>query len=91
MRRSTLVLHITMRAIQLLLCVLPCFGSGISQSTSPSRVDKKPALAIVLLIDRSGSMGAALAGGRTRMSYAKTSALRTAQALGQGDLVLEPA
>lgn len=52
----------------------------------PVEVDKR-AIAMVLVVDRSGSMGARLADGRTKMSYAKTSALRTAQALGPGDAV----
>lgn len=52
----------------------------------PIEVDKR-AIAMVLVVDRSGSMGTALGGGHTKMSYAKTSALRTAQALGPGDQV----
>jgi Mg-chelatase subunit ChlD len=52
----------------------------------PIEVDKH-AIAMVLLVDRSGSMGAPLRDGATKMSYAKTSALRTAQALGGGDEV----
>lgn len=50
----------------------------------PVEVDKR-AIAIVLVVDRSGSMGTPLPNGTTKMSYAKTSALRTAQALGPGD------
>ncbi len=52
----------------------------------PIEVDKH-SIAMVLLVDRSGSMGAALRDGATKMSYAKTSALRTAQALSDGDEV----
>jgi hypothetical protein len=52
----------------------------------PIEVDKH-AIAMVLLVDRSGSMGAVLADGRSKMSYAKSSALRTAAALGKGDQV----
>jgi Mg-chelatase subunit ChlD len=49
-------------------------------------VDKR-AIAMVLVVDRSLSMGTRLSNGATKMSYAKTSALRTAQALGEGDRV----
>jgi len=42
---------------------------------------------MVLVVDRSGSMGAVLPNGRTKMSYAKTSVLRAAQSLGDGDHV----
>lgn len=52
----------------------------------PIEVDKR-AIAMVLVVDRSGSMGAPLGDGHTKMSYAKTSALRTARALGAGDRV----
>lgn len=52
----------------------------------PIDVDKHT-IAMVLVVDRSGSMGQVLANGRTKMSYAKSSALRTAQALGAGDQV----
>lgn len=52
----------------------------------PIEVDKR-SIAMVLLVDRSGSMGTVLPNGQTRMSYAKTSALRTALALGEGDQV----
>lgn len=55
-------------------------------SDQPIEVDKR-AIAMVLVIDRSGSMGTTLADGKTKMSYAKTSALRTAQALTEGDRV----
>ncbi|MBL8755658.1 MAG: VWA domain-containing protein [Planctomycetes bacterium] len=52
----------------------------------PIEVDKHT-IALVLVVDRSGSMGSVLADGRTKMSYAKSSALRTAQTLGEGDQV----
>lgn len=52
----------------------------------PIDVDKHT-IAMVLVVDRSGSMGQVLVNGRTKMSYAKSSALRTAQALGEGDQV----
>lgn len=52
----------------------------------PIDVDKHT-IAMVLVVDRSGSMGQVLANGRTKMSYAKSSASRTAQALGEGDQV----
>jgi len=55
-------------------------------SKDPIEVDKR-AIAMVLLVDRSGSMGMELRDGRTKMSYAKSSALRTAQALDEGDQV----
>jgi Mg-chelatase subunit ChlD len=55
-------------------------------SKDPIEVDKH-SIAMVLLVDRSGSMGTVLRDGRTKMSYAKTSARRTAQALDQGDQV----
>lgn len=55
-------------------------------SKDPIEVDKH-AIAMVLVVDRSGSMSTRLPEGVTKMSYAKTSALRTAQALGRGDLV----
>lgn len=55
-------------------------------TAQPIEVDKR-AIAMVLVVDRSGSMGNEVAGGRTKMSYAKTSALRTALALGPGDTV----
>jgi Mg-chelatase subunit ChlD len=55
-------------------------------SKDPIEVDKR-AIAMVLLVDRSGSMGTVLRDGRTKMSYAKSSALRTAQALDEGDQV----
>ncbi len=44
-------------------------------------------IAMVLVVDRSGSMGIVLPNGRTKMSYAKSCALRTAQVLGDGDQV----
>jgi Mg-chelatase subunit ChlD len=52
----------------------------------PIEVDKR-AVAMVLVVDRSGSMGTRLPDGNTKMSYARTSAWRTAQALGEGDTV----
>jgi Mg-chelatase subunit ChlD len=55
-------------------------------SKDPIEVDKH-SIAMVLLVDRSGSMGTKLRNGRTKMSYAKSSALRTAQALDSGDRV----
>ncbi|MFT4513024.1 MAG: Mg-chelatase subunit ChlD [Planctomycetota bacterium] len=55
-------------------------------SKDPIEVDKH-SIAMVLLVDRSGSMGTKLRNGLTRMSYAKTSALRTAKALDRGDRV----
>jgi Mg-chelatase subunit ChlD len=61
--------------------------SGASRpSEKPIEVDKH-AIAMVLVIDRSGSMGTPIGEGKTKMSYAKTSALRTAQMLGEGDQV----
>lgn len=53
----------------------------------PVEIDKR-LVALALVVDRSGSMGNTLANGRTKMSYAKTSALRTAAALGPGDEVV---
>jgi Mg-chelatase subunit ChlD len=44
-------------------------------------------IGMVLVVDRSGSMGTVLSNGRTKMSYAKTSALQTARALDVGDRV----
>jgi Mg-chelatase subunit ChlD len=55
-------------------------------SREPIEVDKR-SVAMVLVVDRSGSMGNTLANGYSKMSYAKTSALRTARALGPGDHV----
>ena len=55
-------------------------------SKDPVEVDKHT-IAMILVVDRSGSMGDALPDGFTAMSYAKTSALRTAQALSEGDRV----
>lgn len=52
----------------------------------PIEVDKH-AVALVLVVDRSASMGSLLANGYSKMSYAKTSALRTATALAGGDSV----
>ena len=61
--------------------------AGASEiSPEPVEVDKH-AIAMVLVVDRSGSMGVTLPSGVSKMSYAKTSALRTAQALGAGDQV----
>ena len=48
---------------------------------------ERGSIAMVLVVDRSGSMGTSLSNGRTKMSYAKSSALRTAQALSDGDQV----
>ena len=55
-------------------------------SKDPVEVDRH-SVAMVLVIDRSESMGTVLSTGLTKMSYAKTSALRTAQALDAGDRV----
>jgi hypothetical protein len=55
-------------------------------SNEPIEVDKR-AIAMVLVVDRSGSMGTVVAGGQSKMSYAKTSALATARALAEGDEV----
>lgn len=52
----------------------------------PVEVDRR-SIAMVLVVDRSGSMGQSDAAGETRMSYAKTAALRTAEALLEGDQV----
>jgi len=59
-------------------------GGGTRVDPTPIEVDKR-AIAMVLVVDRSGSMGTEVTPGRTKMSYAKTSALRTARALGPGD------
>lgn len=56
------------------------------QPGAPVEVDKH-AIAMVLVVDRSGSMGMRVPGGQTKMSYAKTSARETARALGEGDEV----
>ncbi|MBL8750239.1 MAG: VWA domain-containing protein [Planctomycetes bacterium] len=61
-------------------------GAADRIGAEPIEVDKR-AIAMVLVVDRSGSMGNEVASGRTKMSYAKTSALRTALALGPGDSV----
>jgi len=61
-------------------------GGAAPVGREPIEVDKR-AIAMVLVVDRSYSMGSRLPNGRTKMSYAKTSALRTAQALGAGDQV----
>ncbi len=53
----------------------------------PTLVDKR-LVALGLVVDRSGSMGNTLPNGRTKMSYAKSSAMRTAAALGPGDEVV---
>ena len=55
-------------------------------SDDPIEVDKR-AIAMALVVDRSGSMGTLLRDGNTKMSYAKTSARRTAEALSAGDRV----
>ncbi len=52
----------------------------------PVEVDRR-SIAMVLVVDRSGSMSQSDAAGNTRMSYAKTAALRTAEALLEGDRV----
>ncbi|MBX3464665.1 MAG: VWA domain-containing protein [Planctomycetes bacterium] len=61
-------------------------GGAAPVARDPIEVDKR-AIAMVLVVDRSGSMGSPLANGMTKMSYAKTSAWRTAAALGEGDQV----
>ncbi len=58
----------------------------VVQPGAPTEVDKH-AIAMVLVVDRSGSMGMRVRGGDTKMSYAKTSARETARALGEGDEV----
>lgn len=58
----------------------------VVQPGAPVEVDKH-AIAMVLVVDRSGSMGIPVLGGQTKMSYAKTSARETARALGEGDEV----
>ncbi|MBM4061644.1 MAG: VWA domain-containing protein [Planctomycetes bacterium] len=55
-------------------------------SKEPIEVDKH-AIALVLVVDRSGSMGEEVVSGRTKMSYAKTSALQTCAQLEPGDQV----
>ena len=55
-------------------------------SEEPVEVDKH-AIAMVMVVDRSGSMGVPLANGMTKMAYAKESAQRTAQELSEGDRV----
>lgn len=55
-------------------------------SKDPIEVDRH-SVAMVLVVDRSESMGTEVRPGWTRMSYAKTSALRTALALDEGDRV----
>lgn len=52
----------------------------------PIEVDKH-AIAMVLVVDRSYSMGQLTNEGLTRMDYARASALQTSEALQQGDLV----
>lgn len=52
----------------------------------PVEVDRR-SIAMVLVVDRSGSMSLTDQAGNTRMSYAKTAALRTAEALLEGDQV----
>lgn len=58
----------------------------VVQPGAPIEVDKH-AIAMLLVVDRSGSMGMRVRGGETKMSYAKTSARETARALGEGDEV----
>ncbi|MFM1872352.1 MAG: hypothetical protein RL398_1774 [Planctomycetota bacterium] len=53
--------------------------------TEEREIDKR-LVALALVVDRSGSMGSSVHG-RTKMQYAKASALRTAEALGAGDEV----
>jgi Mg-chelatase subunit ChlD len=60
-------------------------GAKIDPS-GPAEVMKR-AIAMVLIVDRSGSMGSEVRPGQTKMSFAITSALHTAQALGDGDEV----
>jgi Mg-chelatase subunit ChlD len=55
-------------------------------SDQPIEVDKHT-IAMVLVIDRSGSMGESVGLGRTKMDYAKASAWQTAKELMQGDEV----
>ena len=55
-------------------------------SEEPVEVDKH-AIAMVMVVDRSGSMGVPLANGMTKMAYAKESAQRSAQELSEGDRV----
>lgn len=50
----------------------------------PVEVERR-SVSVVLVVDRSDSMGERVGGGATKMSYAKTSAMRTAEALGEGD------
>lgn len=52
----------------------------------PIEVDKHT-IAMVLVVDRSGSMAAPLPNGMTKMQYARSSARNTATALGEGDRV----
>ena len=55
-------------------------------SKDPVEVDRH-SVAMVIVVDRSESMGEEVRDGLTKMSFAKTSALRTAQALDAGDRV----
>lgn len=55
-------------------------------SSEPVEVDKR-SIDMVLVVDRSNSMGRRVRGGAMKMSYAKTSALETALALTAGDRV----
>ncbi|HIE71231.1 MAG TPA: VWA domain-containing protein, partial [Planctomycetes bacterium] len=55
-------------------------------SKDPIEVDRH-SVAMVLVVDRSESMGAEVRDGLTKMSFAKASALGTAQALDEGDRV----
>ncbi len=61
-------------------------GEPVVEDGGPVEVDRH-AVAMVLVVDRSGSMGTVLANGATKMSFVKTSALSTARALGDGDQV----
>ncbi|GAB4137282.1 MAG: hypothetical protein Fur0037_02330 [Planctomycetota bacterium] len=61
-------------------------SSADASRTALADVERR-SIAVVLVVDRSGSMGELVKEGRSRMSYAKTSALRTAEALLEGDEV----
>lgn len=61
--------------------------SGIQGQPGKLVETERRNIAVVLVVDRSGSMGLEVQRGRNRMSYAKTSALRTAEALLEGDEV----
>jgi hypothetical protein len=61
-------------------------GEPGKPSAEPIDVDKR-AIAMVLVVDRSKSMASGLGERHSKMSYAKTSALRTAEALAEGDMI----